>query len=77
MLEIRGVRIVGMGLEHPAFGTAIHRYEPGSVSELRRPARHRCDSCAIPAALVDELDRSQHVDLSGDTIPAALDGDGA
>lgn len=64
MPELRRVRIGAMGLEYPTFWPAIHRDEPGSVAELRPSTRHWSDSSAIPATLVDELDRSQHVDLA-------------
>jgi hypothetical protein len=74
MLELRRVHVVAMDLEYPTFWPAIHRYEPGSLAELRPSTRHWSDSSAIPATLVDELDRSQHVDLAGDTIPTAPDG---
>jgi hypothetical protein len=71
MPELRRVRVVQMSLEYPTFRPAIHRYEPGSVSELRPSTRHRGDSSPVPATLMDELDQSQHVDLAADAIATA------
>ena len=71
MPERGRVRIVGLGFEHPTLRTAVHRHEPGPVLEFGTSPGDGSDVSAIPPALMDELDRSQHVYLTHDVILTA------
>lgn len=68
MPKLGGVFIIAMGLEDPAFLSAVHGHEPGSVLELGPAVRHRVDLPTITAIPMYELDRAQHVHLANHVV---------